>query len=54
MQNDLNRATCWIAFTLERCQFPNCDVLAAQIANAEIGEHLSMRVQQFLAIDGCA
>ncbi|WP_164462851.1 MULTISPECIES: hypothetical protein [Burkholderia cepacia complex] len=38
MRNDLNRAACGIAFTLERCQFPNCDVLAAQIANAEIGE----------------
>ncbi|KVN44574.1 hypothetical protein WT12_22000 [Burkholderia territorii] len=38
MRNDLNRAACWIAFILERCQFPNRDALAAQFANAEIGE----------------
>ena len=38
MRNDLNRAAYWIAFTLERCQFPNRDALAAQFANAEIGE----------------
>ncbi|RQR67637.1 hypothetical protein DIE19_00345 [Burkholderia sp. Bp9126] len=51
MRNDLNRAAYWIAFILERCQFPNRDALAAQFANAEIGELWSMRVQQFRAID---
>jgi hypothetical protein len=38
MQNDLHRAECWIAFIRNRCQFPNPVTLAAQFANAEIGE----------------
>ena len=37
-KNDLHRATAWIAFILERCQFPNRDALAAQFANAGIVE----------------
>lgn len=38
MRNDLNRAAYWIAFIFQRCPFPNRDALAAQFANAEIGE----------------
>ena len=38
MQNDLNRVAYWIAFILERCQFPNRDALAAQFTNSKIGE----------------
>ncbi len=38
MQNDQDRAAYWIAFILERCQFPNPNVLAAQFENAEIVE----------------
>ena len=38
MPNDVHLAASWIAFILERCQFPDRDALAAQFANAEIGE----------------
>lgn len=38
MRNDKDRAAYWIAFILERCQFPNANALAAQFANAQIVE----------------
>jgi len=38
MQNDVSRAEYWMAFILNRCQFPNPIALAAQFANAEIVE----------------
>jgi hypothetical protein len=38
MPNDLHRAEYWIAFILNRCPFPTPVTLAAQFANAEIGE----------------
>ncbi|MFM0014305.1 hypothetical protein [Paraburkholderia sediminicola] len=37
-KNDFHRAAAWIAFILERCQFPNSDALAAQFENAGIAE----------------
>lgn len=35
-KNDVHRAAAWIAFILERCQFPNREALAARFTNAGI------------------